>query len=392
MSLFTYKYAPKNEHQIFGQDLAVSQLKHFILHYNQQKYRAALLLGPIGVGKTAAVYALAQQLNYDLLEMNSSEVRNEEAIKSFLNAALGQQSLFFRSKIILIDEVDNISGVQDRGCLPALLQAIEKSKFPVILTANDVEESKFKALKKASLLIEFPSLSHQVVKHGLEWVAQQEGLTYEDKAMSSLARQADGDLRAALLDLHACGKNITFNAVINLSARKRTESVLNALTIIFKSSSAANALPALDDVDIEPRDMIIWIDENVPREYLDPKSLAKAYEMLARADVFQGRISKRQHWRFLVYITNLLTAGISSAKEQRNTTNTTYTPTMRFLKMWQAKMKAGKRDDVAVKLAQKTHTSKKVAREQLLYLKPTLAAVSEELQLTEEELEWVRKS
>src|SRR3989344_7299096 len=107
MTLFTLKYAPRNTSEIIGQGIAVAQLRDFILNYKQQKQRAALLYGPIGCGKTSSVYALAKELNYDIVEMNSSDVRNEENITSFLNSALVQQSLFFRPKIVLLDEIDN---------------------------------------------------------------------------------------------------------------------------------------------------------------------------------------------------------------------------------------------------------------------------------------------
>src|SRR3989344_7236379 len=146
MALFTTTYAPKTSAQVFGQQLAVAQLRDFITQYKKQQHKSALLLGPIGCGKTSSVYALAKELGYDVVELNSSDLRNAENITKFLSSALGQQSLFFTPKLVLIDEVDNLSGVADRGCIPALVKAIEKSSFPVILTANDIEESKFKAL------------------------------------------------------------------------------------------------------------------------------------------------------------------------------------------------------------------------------------------------------
>src|SRR3989338_5580155 len=120
--LYTLKYAPQNSNQIFGQQEGVAALKDFIINYTKKSQRAALLYGPIGNGKTSSVYAVAKELGYDLLEINSSDLRNEESMKTFLGSALGQQSLFFRPKIILIDEIDNISGAKDRGCIQALLK------------------------------------------------------------------------------------------------------------------------------------------------------------------------------------------------------------------------------------------------------------------------------
>ena len=396
--LYTLKYAPINEAQVFGQQMAVFQLKDFITNYKTQKHKAALLHGPIGVGKTSSVYALAKQLGFDVVEINSSELRNEDAMKTFMGAALGQQSLFFTPKIVLIDEVDNISGVKDRGCVPAMLKAIERSTFPVIITANDITDGKLKPLMKTSLLIEFHRLQYRTIAHGLQWVCEQEGAQFDEKTLNSLARHVGGDMRAALLDLHGCiisGK-VDYNAVTGLTDRKRTETIMNALTIIFKSTSVENALPVLDDIDLDQNEVMLWIDANLPKEYLDPVSLARAYEHLARADVFQGRIRKRQHWRFMVYISNLLTAGISSAKESRNYQFVAYKQTMRLLQLWQAKMKYAKKKEIAEKLAAATHTSRKVAIEQIPYLQEIFRHRREgknfaELDLSLEEVEWLRK-
>ncbi|MEK6809271.1 MAG: AAA family ATPase [Nanoarchaeota archaeon] len=88
MSLFTIKYAPKNADQVFGQQLAVSQLRSFIVNYKQQQHKAALLLGPIGCGKTSSIYALAKDLKHDVVELNSSDLRNAENITQFLGSAL----------------------------------------------------------------------------------------------------------------------------------------------------------------------------------------------------------------------------------------------------------------------------------------------------------------
>ncbi len=398
MTLFTSKYAPINSSQVFGQQMAVSHLKDYVVNYKNQKQKAALLAGPIGSGKTSSVYALAQELKYDLLEINSSDLRNAENIKSFLDSALGQQSLFFTPKIILVDEVDNVSGVKDRGCIPALIKAIGKSSFPVILTANEIEDSKFKPLKKACQIIDFHKLQYKTIAHCLQWICEQENIKFEEAAINSMARQADGDMRGALIDLQVCSSDgkFTHASLSELSDRKKTGTIINAMMIIFKSSTADNALSALDDIDVELRDVSFWIDNNLPYEYLNPKSLAKAYEHLSRADVFQGRIHNRQHWRFLVYMKDLMTAGVSSAKDEKNKEFIHYKPTMRFLRMWQAKMKNAKKKEIAVKLAQKIHTSIGAAAEHVFYLQNIFRngkgqEIAKELELSEEEVEWLEK-
>ena len=138
------------------------------------------------------------------------------------------------------------------------------------------------------------------------------------------------------------------------------------------------------------------MDENLPKEYLAPKSLARAYEHISRADVFTGRIKRQQHWRFLVYINNLLTAGISSAKDERNPNFIPYKQTMRLLRIWQSNMKLAKKKEIAEKLAIATHTSKKVAIDQIPYFQQIFRnsnnkQIAEELDLSDDEVDWLKK-
>ena len=103
----------------------------------------------------------------------------------------------------------------------------------------------------------------------------------------------------------------------------------------------------------------------------------------------------RQHWRFLAYINDLLTAGISSAKEEKNPEFVPYRETMRFLRLWQSKMKNAKKKEIALKLAAKTHTSTSVAEQQVPYLQVLFrnkagANIAQELELNEEEVDWLR--
>jgi len=396
--MYTVKYAPKNLDQVFGQDKAVAELKDFIVNYKQKRQKAALLHGPIGTGKTSSVYALIKELDYDILEINSSDLRNKAAMGSFLSSALGQQSLFFKPKIILIDELDNFSGRKDRGGVPELAKALDKACFPVVMTANDPFDSKFKALRKKSQMIEFHKLEYRSITHALQWVCEQENLKFEEKALKSMARQADGDMRAALIDLQTLASygNIQFSQVVELSDRKRTETIFNALNLIFKASSAEIALRAFDDVDLNHDQVFLWMDENMPKEYLSPSSVAKAYECISRADVFRRRITRRQHWRFLVYIYNLLSAGVSCSKDEKNPNFIQYRQPMRLLKIWQSKMRLAKKKDIAEKLAAATHTSKKVAEQQVVYFQNIFrnsdaSELADELELSDEEADWLKR-
>ncbi|KAL1337276.1 hypothetical protein AAHE18_10G127900 [Arachis hypogaea] len=58
---------------------------------HQDKFLRNLLLitGPVGSGKSAAVYACAQEQGFDVLELNTSDWRNGTAVKQYFGDALG---------------------------------------------------------------------------------------------------------------------------------------------------------------------------------------------------------------------------------------------------------------------------------------------------------------
>jgi len=399
MQPFPLKYQPKTLTDIKGQDKPLSILQNYVQNYKTQKKKAALIYGPIGCGKTSSIHALAKQSSSEIIEINSSHLRNEEAINSVVGSALKQRSLFFQSKIVLIDEIDNIFGRQDRGCANTINKLIQSSAYPIILTANDPYNKKLSTLRKSSEMIEFNRLTYPTIANHLKEICQKENIQYEEKALNTLARIADGDLRGALIDLQllAHDKTLTFQKLDHLSDRKKTETIFNTLRLIFKATDIQNSLPALNNLNIPLNEVFLWLDENLPKEYISPEDLYQAYQKLSRADIFNARIKRQQHWRFLVYISNLLTAGISSSKSQKNLSFVQYSQTKRILKLWKAKMKNAKKKDLAFKIAQKTHSSQKQALQNVPYFKTIFKNSSNQqqfinqLDLSQDEVDWLNK-
>ena len=42
-----------------------------------------------------------------------------------------------KEKLILIDEIDGIYGVQDRGAVPTVIDLIQNTQFPIIMCSNN---------------------------------------------------------------------------------------------------------------------------------------------------------------------------------------------------------------------------------------------------------------
>jgi len=393
------KYLPQSVKEIIGQEEAMKQLVPFVLNYPNQKKKAVLLFGPTGTGKTSSAYAIANEMGLEIFELNASDSRNKEQIHQKLGAALKQQSLFGGGKLILVDEIDGLAGNKDRGGISEIVSLIQKSTYPIILTLANPYENKFSSLRSKTVMIEFLPIDAKTMAEHLSHICKKEKLAIPDDVLKTVARRSGGDMRAALNDIEILSAldTVTKESLDALGMREKEETIITALLKIFKSTDPKIAITAFDSVAEDLDEQLLWIDENLPKEYTKKEDLARAYEYISKADLFNRRIRRWQHWRFLVYINAFLTAGIAVSKDEKYEGFTPYKPTGRILKMWWAKQKAMKKKSIAGKIAAITHTSTREMIKSMPYFrmmfrdKGLSEKLSSELKLDEEEIEWMRK-
>jgi len=398
---FIKKYQPKTLSDIKGQDAAINQLKYFISNFKKQNKKACLIYGPSGCGKTSSIYVLGKEFNYEVYEINASDVRNKEQIDEKVGSAVYQKSLFSQGKIILIDEVDGLSGTKDRGGLPAIIKILQETAFPIILTIQNPWDNKFSSLRSKTQMTEFQPLTYLAIYEVLKDICKKENIVFQEDVLKSLARRSGNDCRAAINDLQTLSfetKELTKESLEELSQRNKEDTIINALLKIFKTTDPKIALTAFENVREDLDEQLLWLDENLPKEYTKPKDLAQAYDKLSKADVFNRRIRRWQHWRFLVYINELITAGIALSKDEKYKHMVQYKPTGKLLKIWWANQKLAKKKAIAQKIAEKTHASTKeiikdIPYYQIIFQKNRQMAkeITEELELSAEEVEWLRK-
>ncbi len=383
---------PQSLADIQGQDAAISAIESFFNTF--KKGKSLFLYGPPGTGKTSAVYAYAKEQDYDVLELNASDSRSKKVIEEFLSKATGQMSLFGTKKIILIDEVDGLSGRKDRGAASAIAAAVKTSSFPIVITGSDVFDKKFSPIKKVSELVEFNELSVDAIVEVLRVPIKQHNLSVDEKDVRAIARNSAGDARAALSDLFTFVL-VKDSETSDLSSRKKTVAITQALIPVFKSTNPDVVFGSFDDVDEDLDKIFLWVDQNIPVEYTKAKDLHNAYEMLSLADRFFGRIRRWQYYRFYVYCYLLLSVGVALAKEEKYTRPPRYQQPSRLLAYWRANMQFAKRKSIVQKLAAATNVSQKTTlQDSLPYLAPFLARnkqAQEDLDLAADEIAWLKK-
>jgi len=379
------KHRANSFSSVRGQDEAIFKIKSFLENFPKKK--AIVLYGSPGIGKTTLAYAAAMELNSEILELNASDLRNKEKIESIIGPASLQKPLFKKYKVILVDEVDGISSV-DRGGLQKLQDIVDETSFPVIITANDIWNKKFSLLRKKCEIVQLKNLDYKIILEILKELCRKENCDISMDILTSISIKAKGDLRAAINDLQILSHIDGEIKPEDVGERNKEESIFSALQYVFKNSRLdTRMLGIYDEVNMPIDEIFLWVEENIPLEYKGIE-LARAFNALAKADVFRGRIYRQQHWRFMVYEYFLLGAGIASAKNSNRTGWTNYKKPTRILKIWMQNQRAAKKKSICQKYARHCHISIKQAMKEFMLIKIILknSVIRKELRLDEEEL------
>jgi replication factor C large subunit len=356
--MYTEKYRPQKLAEIAGQPSALKELIAWFNTWPEQK-KVAVLYGRAGVGKTSAVIALKNEFNADLIELNASDQRNKDVIDRIVGNAATTCTLDGSRKIILLDEADNIYGREDRGGNQALSHIIDKTRNPIILIANEYWEIP-PGIRNKSKMIEFRTLLPASIVKVLRKVAGEEGLDVSDEILQEISKNAKGDLRAALNDLESLTGEKYYNP------RDTQTSIFQALSSVFRLHSA-DVRKEFFNVDREPREVLLWVAENMPLVY-EPRDAARAYYYLSRADVFLGRTFRSQYYKLWGYASDLMTSGVSVARSSRYHFQRFRSPSY-FTALARSKKDRAMRNEIHRKISEKCHCSSSEAAEYVIMMR-----------------------
>jgi replication factor C large subunit len=393
------KYRPQKIAELIGNHTSISKISDWLQNWPRsitRNRRALIVFGPPGVGKTTSVYVIAQELGYEITEINASDKRTKKILNQLLKNATTSGSLFSkRGRVVLIDELSGLSGQADRGAASAIKKYIELTHVPIILVTQDPTERKISPLRRLCQSIEFIPLAAEDIIPLLSRICKKERISFDEKALGEITKYSRGDIRAAINDLQSVvrrGGNITLEAVQRtLKWRDQSIEINEALSQIFYAETWKQAIEVMNRTNANPDQLIKWISSNLPQVFKDTSQLSEAYFWLARASTFSRRIRKSQNWKLLPYYLQLMciTSSITGGSPSKHKPKFKYPEWIN--QMWRSKSIRQKQQTIGEALAPHVHTSSRSAFHEyfpvlkaLLKNKTTRNQVLEDLELSSE--------
>ena len=394
---WTEKYRPKSLTQIIGNEFAASAMRRWGEAWRKgvPRYKAMVLRGEPGTGKTSAALALARDMGWDFIEMNASDHRNATSIRKV--AGMGSVSQTFnldgeflsstdgKRKLIILDEADNLFGREDYGGAKAIAETIKESGQPIILIVNDYYElsRKAPAVKTLAEKVQFSRLASKSIVGVLKSIADKEKVSVSQEVLDRIAQNANGDMRAAINDLQMMVEGKTELVIGDSHAmgmRNQLKELHGALNAMFGATALKESRDSTMDIDLTPDDLAKWIEEGIPQEMRDSADLARAFDALSRADVYLGRTRKYQHYSLWSYAKEMMTGGValSRSSEVRPRIGNYGFPGS-FIVMSRARAPRAALASLAGKLSGILHTSPRCLKESTIPLLQTMVEHDREL-------------
>ena len=345
------KWRPQKFEDMVGQTAVTKTLKNAIIHHKTS--HAYLFTGPRGTGKTSAAKIFAKAINClnpqdgepcndcllckgitegtigDVIEIDAASNNGVEEIRDIRDKAryAPTQATY---KVYIIDEVHMLS----TGAFNALLKTLEEPPKNVIFILATTEPHKIPAtIISRTQRFDFRRITNDEIIQRLRYILEQEGIVYEEEALSVIARCANGGMRDALslLDqvISFSDDKVSFEQAIQVSGSLTDDLMIEFVRLLTQQQAQA-ALLQLQDLLLLGKEASRLIEEwlEFSRDLLVAKQTG---DMIGRSEAFVS-FAKEVEEAFLYRFMDALN---QTQQEMRFTTKPTISLEVFTIKMAQ---------------------------------------------------------
>uniref|UniRef100_A0A8U8B5C4 Replication factor C subunit 1 n=1 Tax=Geospiza parvula TaxID=87175 RepID=A0A8U8B5C4_GEOPR len=356
-------------------------------------FKAALLSGPPGVGKTTTAALVCKELGYSYVELNASDTRSKNSLKEVVAESLnntsikdfcsGASSSVSGKHVLIMDEVDGMAGNEDRGGIQELIALIRHTKVPIICMCNDRNHPKMRSLVHYCLDLRFQRPRLEQIKGAMMSIAFKEGLKIPPPAMQEIILAANQDIRQVIF---LCIKiRLLLPAKTDASRAKKDIKLgpFDVVRKVFATGEEAARMSLIDKSDLFFHDYSLaplFVQENYV--HVKPAAaggnlkkhlvlLSRAADSICDGDIVDRQIRSKQNWNLLP--TQAIYASVLPGELMRG-----YMSQFPVFPSWLGKFSStGKHDriiqELAMHMSLRTQTCKRtVNMEYLSYLRDAL--------------------
>ncbi|KAJ3814126.1 purine nucleotide binding protein [Lentinula aff. lateritia] len=214
-------------------------------------YRAVLISGSPGIGKTTSAHLCAKLAGYTPIELNASDTRSKKLVENGMNInnksldsfIIGGGSvpnpvgtMITDRTCLIMDEVDGMSA-GDRGGVGALNALIKKSKIPIICIANDRQAQKLKPLMSTTFNLPFSKPQASMIRSRILSIAYREKMKIPANVIDQLIAGAQSDIRQVLNILSTVklrSDSLTFDEGKELSKMNEKYTIMSPFDLTSK--------------------------------------------------------------------------------------------------------------------------------------------------------------
>ncbi|XP_065110325.1 chromosome transmission fidelity protein 18 homolog [Paramisgurnus dabryanus] len=188
--------------------------------YKRPKFKAALLSGPPGLGKTTLAHIIAKHAGYNVVEINASDDRSAELFQKRIDTATQMKSVLGANEkpnCLIIDEIDGAPAAAINILLATLnrkdskegeesgVNALKKKKKkqtvllrPIICICNDLYVPALRPLRQQAFLLTFPQTLPSRLAQRLTEITRRQGMKADTGTLMALCEKTDNDIRSCI--------------------------------------------------------------------------------------------------------------------------------------------------------------------------------------------------
>ena len=249
MDLFKKVYPKNFDDIIFYKDqlnLAVKWIDNFKKNIDRSK-KVLLIIGSTGSGKTCIAQQLFKKFEYQIMELNSGDIRSQKKLGEYLHKTLGFNNvldMFYERKRpigLILDEIETLCQNTDKGGLSEFIQilkdhakyeknkkkledeakksknknkkpkeiSVDMNKFifienPIICTYTENNDKKITELKKFSYTIDLRNIDFDEYKKFIKYINKIQKIDIKPKILKEIASDCENDIRKFIQSVENC--------------------------------------------------------------------------------------------------------------------------------------------------------------------------------------------